>query len=717
MPSIRHVVVLMLENRSYDHMLGFLGTGDGLGGGEFNLVDPADPSSERVTVSNDAQYLGDFGEPAIDPSHEFTDVNRQVFGAHPVPNPLPTTTNHGFVKNYAGLPGNTVAGGKRIMKCFDPQRLPVLSTLAREFALCDRWFSSVPGQTWPNRFFVHAASSGSFLDNKFRNYPMRTIFDNLTAADEDWAVYFHDVPQCLTLASLRKPEYKKNFKPYSVLFSLACKSGTLPSYSFIEPRYFDFLKFKANDQHPPHDVSLGEHLIADVYETIRNSPVWPHILLVVTYDEHGGLYDHMLPPACADVDGVNSIEPPFDFKRLGVRVPAVIVSPFIAKGTVDHTVYDHTSVPATVKEVFDLPAFLTARDAAANTFTALLGNAMRADTPTTLPRPPRPLGAPEVPATTTAVDEEEMLESLDDASQAPLTEFQESLIDGAKRLELGETPRERVARRAQLPRTEHDGAVVVRAAFERFLKAPTVDLPSASRAPGPVGDVRVGDDSSDLRVCIDRKATPPAGTTRMALVKDSTWVPGQTLTVRFLDGDVALQQRVRACAEEWMTHANIRFAFGDNPNAIIRISFLRRGSWSYLGRDCLNVAPADPTMNFGWLRVGSTDDELRRVVLHEFGHALGCVHEHNHPDGGIHWNKDAVYEYYAGSPNFWTKEQVDANLFAVYQQSLTVHSALDPQSIMMYPIEARFTTDGFSVGLNNVLSPTDVAFIKKLYPF
>ncbi len=724
MPSIRHVVVLMLENRSFDHMLGFLGVGDGLTGNEFNLVDPANPASERVPVSNDAAYLGDFGSPAVDPSHEHTDVDRQLFDASPPPNPLPATTSNGFAKNYGSLPGNTPAGGKAIMKCFDPLKLPALSTLAREFVLCERWFSSVPGQTWPNRFFVHAASSGGFLDNKVRNYTMRTIFDNLADAGEDWTVFFHDTPQCVMLASMRNPAYKRNFKPFNVFFKLACNAGTLPSYSFIEPRYFDFLGLKANDQHPPHDVSLGEQLIADVYESLRNSPSWPNTLLVITYDEHGGLYDHALPPACVSPDGVNCANPPFDFTRLGVRVPAVVVSPYIPKGMVDSTVYDHTSIPATVKEIFELPAFLTARDQAANTFTRLLTSTIRTDTPMSLPRPPQPLGAPAAPPTATAMDDEAVVAALGEASHEPLSEFQQSLIDASKHLELGETPREHVARMAQTPHDEHDGAVVVRATFERFLKTPTAGAPVAAPPRRPLGAAEVGPPPAvvgphlaDVRACIDRTATPPAGTPRMALVKDSTWAPGQTLTVQFLDGDPSVQQRVRTWAEEWMKHANIRFVFGAATQAVIRISFKQRGSWSYVGRDCLNVAPADATMNFGWLKPDTADDEVGRVVLHEFGHALGCIHEHNHPDGGINWNKDAVYAYYAGPPNFWTKEKVDANLFALYQQDLTVHSALDGQSIMMYPIDPSFTTDGFSVGLNKVLSPTDVAFIRKLYPF
>src|SRR5262249_33256181 len=152
------------------------------------------------------------------------------------------------------------------------------------------WFSSVPAQTWPNRFFVHAATSMGNIDNSPRVYSARTIYDNLTAVDEDWAIYFHDMPQCVMLDSLPKSKYPKNFKVFAERFTLDCKTGLLPSYSFIEPRYFDLLSFKANDQHPPHDVSLGDNLIADVYESLRNSPVWDTTLLVIVWDEHGGTF-------------------------------------------------------------------------------------------------------------------------------------------------------------------------------------------------------------------------------------------------------------------------------------------------------------------------------------------------------------------------------------------------------------------------------------------
>jgi phospholipase C len=466
-PFIQHVVVLMLENRSFDHMLGFAGTPNGLTGAEFNLQDPAAPGSPRVTVSRDASYTGDLD---IDPSHTVPDINVQLFGTEAAPAQPPATHNHGFVLDYARQPNQTAAGARAIMRCFDPVRLPVLTTLAREFAVCDRWFSSVPGQTWPNRFFAHCASSGGFVDNRLRHYAMPTIYDTLSEAGLDWGIYFHDIPQSLALASMRKPAWRQHYKPFTPFFAADCRTGNLPAYTFVEPRYFDFLGFKANDQHPPHDVRRGEELIAAVYEAIRGSQSWKSTLLVVTYDEHGGIYDHVLPPPCAAPGPETSTDPPFDFTRAGLRVPAVLVSPWIAGNTVDSTTdYDHTSILASVKAQFGLPAFLTGRDAAAKTFWHLGTGPMRADTPETLPRPvdaaPHAAPAP----TTAALTDRDIDRSLGLASRAPLSEFQQSLVDLANDLELPETPRLRAARIALAPQDEHTAAVHVRMATEQFL--------------------------------------------------------------------------------------------------------------------------------------------------------------------------------------------------------------------------------------------------------
>lgn len=216
--------------------------------------------------------------------------------------------------------------------------------------------------------------------------------------------------------------------------------------------------------------------------------------------------------------------------------------------------------------------------------------------------------------------------------------------------------------------------------------------------------------------------TPPAAGTRAAGVRSKFWTPvGRTLRVCFLDGDAAVQQKVIRFANEWTAVANLQFAFDDtaeaDPVAEIRISFQQPGSWSYIGADALGVPAHEPTMNLGWLTRGTPNDEVRRVVLHEFGHALGLIHEHQNPAAAIPWNRAAVYDYYAGPPNHWTPEQVEINLFKTYDAVSTQYSAFDPHSIMLYPIPPEFTAGGFSVGWNQTLSATDKAFIAACYPF
>jgi phospholipase C len=285
--------------------------------------------------------------------------------------------------DYARLTGD-VGSAAKVMRCHGPDHVPALTALAQEFALCDHWFASVPGPTWPNRFFIHAATSGGHTDNAIRIYPMRTIYENLSAAGRTWRVYFHDFPQSLALEN--QWQYVGTNYEYISAFFRDCAAGLLPNYSFIEPRYFNEGSLRANDQHPIHGVVGGDLLIADVYQALRNGPKWDSTLLIVTNDEHGGLYDHLLPPAAVNPDGLTS--PMFDFTRLGVRVPAVVASPWISKGTVSSTVYDHTSIAATLRDLYALPESLTARDRCANTLLPLLTErAARADAPLDLPRP------------------------------------------------------------------------------------------------------------------------------------------------------------------------------------------------------------------------------------------------------------------------------------------------------------------------------------------
>jgi len=209
------------------------------------------------------------------------------------------------------------------------------------------------------------------------------------------------------------------------------------------------------------------------------------------------------------------------------------------------------------------------------------------------------------------------------------------------------------------------------------------------------------------------------GADRAALVKGAKWSPGDVITISFLGGDPAVQARVKAAARGWtvpgLARLNLSFRT-DTTDTDIRISFAFRGSWSVLGTTCKNVPVSRPTMNFGWLRPDTSDAELQRVVLHEFGHALGLIHEHQNPAGGIHWDREKVIEELSGPPNNWDLNTIEHNMFAPAAVNETNFTQMDPLSIMMYPIPARWTTDGFSAGLNADLSAKDKEFIHNQYP-
>jgi serralysin len=240
---------------------------------------------------------------------------------------------------------------------------------------------------------------------------------------------------------------------------------------------------------------------------------------------------------------------------------------------------------------------------------------------------------------------------------------------------------------------------------------------------------------NEIKVCVDKviKGNEPAQymdvslpaekmtrlpiAPRLAILRFKAWTPGRTLNVSFLDGKAVIQDKVIDYAKEWTRYANIRLKFNGTTQADIRISFKQKGSWSHIGRDALAIPKHKPTMNFGWLTETTDDDEYSRVVIHEFGHALGCVHEHQNPSGKIKWNKPAVYNYFRGPPNNWTKEDVDHNLFERYSKNITNYTALDPKSIMLYPIPAEFTLDNKAIGgNNNKLSKMDKQFIARQYP-
>ena len=212
-------------------------------------------------------------------------------------------------------------------------------------------------------------------------------------------------------------------------------------------------------------------------------------------------------------------------------------------------------------------------------------------------------------------------------------------------------------------------------------------------------------------------AAPPEPL-QLALVTSKLWKPGRTLRVRFLDGHPTVQAKVEKVAHTWEQFANIKLVFGNDPNAEIRISFTHDpGSWSYLGTDALSIPKSQPTMNYGWLQLNTADQEYNRVVTHEFGHALAAIHEHQSPDAGIPWDKDAVYRKFMGPPNNWTKAQVDVNLFQRYEATQTQFSKFDTKSIMLYAISNDLTIGDWEVGWNTSLSELDKSFIGTVYPF
>ncbi|WP_158931085.1 alkaline phosphatase family protein [Acidisphaera sp. S103] len=367
--DIKHVVVLMLENRSFDSMLGMLSphseTFDGLTGSERNIWHKADgpvpiPVWKSAAMTPDAACI-----PTPDPGELFTDIHMQIHGVGD-----PAVAMGGFVDNYMQQPAKDGPHDPAaVMHYFTPDEIPVLSQLARAFGVSDRWHASAPCQTWPNRFFAHTATANGYVNNSPTHFPylMETVFNRLEDdAKVPWRVYFHDFPQSATLARLWGRA--ACFRHFNDEFIRDAASGSLPAYSFIEPRYFanPVLQTMPNDQHPPHNIAYGEALIASVYNAVRHGPGWRNTLLIITYDEHGGCYDHVVPPAATPPGGQTPNG--FDFSSFGVRVPAVIVSPWVPKGSVIRptgaTPFDHTSIIATLRQLFPFRS-LTPRDAAA----------------------------------------------------------------------------------------------------------------------------------------------------------------------------------------------------------------------------------------------------------------------------------------------------------------------------------------------------------------
>lgn len=380
--SINYIVVLMLENRSFDHMLGLLysATGnvsptgqafEGLTGAESNP--DTDGSAVQVftiaPTDSNAYFM-----PGADPGEGYTATNSQLFGTTTVPTP-PVATNDGFVADFSYTLGwesnegwSILAGttANDIMGVFPPSMLPILSGLAAGFAVCDYWFGSVPTETLPNRAFVNAGTSQGHMDDKTTKYTCPSIYGLLSNNNVSWSVYGYNAPPLTRMDFTDTTNADdSHFGEFSD-FQAAAANGTLASYTFLEPSW----DASGNSQHPNYNVALGEQLIHDVYYALRNGPAWNQTLLIITYDEHGGCYDHVPPPSGAVAPDNSAGEYGFDFTRFGPRVPTVLVSPLIQAGTVfrvadDAMPLDHTSILKTIETRWNLPA-LTARDAAAS---------------------------------------------------------------------------------------------------------------------------------------------------------------------------------------------------------------------------------------------------------------------------------------------------------------------------------------------------------------
>ena len=430
--KIEHVVVLMLENRSFDNMLGMLGryydnpkSLDGLTGTESNR----DADGRLINVSNVRGTFDDLAIPHANPAETWRDMNEQLFGTQTMSPPNTTPTMDGFVKNYMRYsnPLNP-RDPAHAMHYFMPQQAPVLSRLALEFAVCDRWFASAPCETWPNRYFLHTGtakdaanpSASGYEDNRYEYsaapllandwwswatawvgvlipyfapdtlaFASPTIFAGLDKAKlkNPWKLYYSDFLQASTIRDVvsqmaRESHFYATKRIVHIDdFLKDSKDGNLPSYSVIEPAYYLGAK---NDQHPPKSIGPGEELIASVYNALRSGPQWQSTMLIIVYDEHGGTYDHVPPPAAVPPDSHNTA--PFNFDRYGVRVPAVIVSPYIKPRTILRPAlgaqypFDHTSIISTLRKRFAFGPALTKRDEVAPDLESVLN----LDTPSNL---------------------------------------------------------------------------------------------------------------------------------------------------------------------------------------------------------------------------------------------------------------------------------------------------------------------------------------------
>jgi phospholipase C len=356
---IEHVVVLMLENQSFDRMVGLIPGVDGVD--TQNLRSNTNSATGIAVIQNpSSQPRMDFDAP-----HDYDDVIAQIADRG--------VACGGFVDAF--LKNHPQGNSAEIMAYYDSGTLPALENLAMSFVTCDRWFSSLPGPTWPNRFFLNSGTSLGHIDMPSivhfdpanHLYDEATVFERISESGRRWLIYFEDFSQ--TTLMTRQMLYAANYR-YMVSFEADCRDAAgFPDYVFIEPKYF---WPGQNDQHPTSDIRRGDALIARVYNAIRqNEALWNSTMLVILYDEHGGFYDHVDPrdpPYKVKAVPPDSHVTPegFAFDLLGLRVPAILISPWLDPGVL-HGIYDHTSLLKYLTVKWDLGA-LGNRTPTANNF-------------------------------------------------------------------------------------------------------------------------------------------------------------------------------------------------------------------------------------------------------------------------------------------------------------------------------------------------------------
>lgn len=472
--EIDHVVVLMLENRSFDNLLGYLYTDQG-NRPPINIPD-RDPTTCDGLPNSDAWCPYDSGKyptvrgtshfrvPNPDPNERFCHMTNQLFQT-PRPALKQVATMRGFIDDYASAKHNTPGNVLSIMECYDPHRqVPVLAALASSFAVSDRWFAASPTQTWPNRSFMHSGTACGHVNNTpkdtvipYLDWDAKTIYNAMEEKGVDWAVYYsHWIPDtCLTRLQMNRlhpssldshfRRVEKDLLHPNDSFYEACALGELPAYSFVEPSWVPEFGEFATSEHPPADIRYGERFLWRIWDAVSNSPKWDRILLVVTFDEHGGCYDHVRPPGAVSPDDQTGSSG-FRFNRFGVRIPTVLIANNIRPGTVFRAdgdfPYDHTSILATVMKWqpgLSVEDLASKRIHHAPTFeNVLTAGYRRAELPT-IPEPPEPVFE-------------------GDLENEPLTNLQSTVIAAAMLRRMGSDRTDEVRAAMENIRTQKDAA-------------------------------------------------------------------------------------------------------------------------------------------------------------------------------------------------------------------------------------------------------------------